>query len=98
MWVLLVLSSLLCCGLCVDYSQLQLQKEWLSWKREHSKVYYNTREEGSRWAVWRGNYQLIMEHNKNNHSFSLGLNEFADMVKTAESCKGCRDQLVFSIF
>ena len=82
MQVLLVLSSLLCCGLC-GYSQVQLQEEWLSWKRQHSKMYYNTREEGSRWTVWRKNYQLIMEHNKANHSFSLGLNEFADLVNAS---------------
>ena len=81
MQVLLVLGSLLCCGVCADLSQVQLRDEWLSWKAEHSKSYHNTREEGSRWAVWRANYQLIMEHNKNNHSFTLGLNEFADMVR-----------------
>lgn len=31
--------------------------------------------------VWRANYLKIQEHNKANHSFSLGLNEFADLVK-----------------
>ena len=88
MWVLLVLSSFLCCGLC-EYNQIHLQEEWLSWKRQHSKSYYNPREEGSRWAVWRANYQLIQEHNRANHSFTLGLNEFADLVSATFDSRSC---------
>lgn len=80
----LLLSCLLCCGLCA-YNQVHLQNEWLSWKRLHAKEYYNIREEGSRWAVWRRNYQLIEEHNRNNHTFKLGLNEFADLVNPSHS-------------
>lgn len=52
----------------------------MSWKREHSKLYSNTDEEGSRWMVWRENYHKILEHNKANHSFALRLNQFADLV------------------
>lgn len=74
----MVLCTLVCYGLC--YSQLQLNEEWFSWKREHAKV-YSMSDEGPKWAVWRENYQKIQEHNKANHSFSLALNEFADMVR-----------------
>lgn len=82
--VLVVLSSLLCCGLC--YNLVQVHEEWRSWKRQHSKLYSNSDEEGSRWMVWRENYHKIMEHNKANHSFTLGLNQFADLVSlTGES-------------
>lgn len=76
--LLVLLSAVVCFGLC--YSQLQLQEEWFTWKWQHSKV-YSTNDEGSKWRVWRENYQRIQEHNKANHSFSLGLNEFADMVR-----------------
>ncbi len=75
--VIVLFSTLVCYGLC--YSQVQLEEDWFTWKRQHSKV-YSTRDEGSKWKVWRLNYQKIEEHNKANHSFSLGLNEFADMV------------------
>lgn len=78
MRVLVVLSCLVCCGLC--YSQLLLQEEWSSWKKQHSKIYSSSNDEDSKWTVWRENYHKIEEHNKANHSFSLGLNEFADMV------------------
>jgi hypothetical protein len=82
--LLLVLSAI--SGLC--YSQLQLEEEWFTWKRQHSKFYNTAENEGSRWKVWRDNYQKIQEHNKGNHSFSLGLNEFADMVKAAKFLVG----------
>lgn len=74
----MVLSALVCCGLC--YGQLQLEEEWLVWKRQHAKI-YSYRDESSKWKVWRENYQKIQEHNKANYSFTLGLNEFADMVR-----------------
>ena len=34
--------------------------------------------------VWGQNYHRIREHNAGNHSFSLSLNEFADMVSSLE--------------
>ena len=80
--MVVLLCSLVCCGMC--YDQLQLQQEWLSWKRQHYKV-YSSSEEGSRWMVWRENYHKIQQHNKANHSFVLGLNSFADLV--SGSCK-----------
>ena len=75
--LLVLLSAVVCCGLC----QLQLEEEWFSWKQQHAKV-YSSQDEGSKWRVWRENYQRIQEHNKANHSFTLGLNEFADMVRS----------------
>lgn len=81
--VLVVLCTLVCYGLC--YSQLQLDEEWFSWKRQHAKV-YSSGDEGSKWVVWRENYHKIQEHNKANHSFSLALNEFADMVRGTFYC------------
>lgn len=85
MKVLVLLSSLVCCGLCS--SQLQLQEEWSSWKRQHAKTYSSNNDEDSKWTVWRENYHKIQEHNRANHSFSLGLNEFADMVILCAACE-----------
>lgn len=74
----MLLSTVVYYGLC--FSQLQEEEEWFSWKRQHAKV-YSSQDEGSKWKVWRENYRKIQEHNKANHSFTLGLNEFADMVR-----------------
>lgn len=79
MQVLLLVVSL---GLCYS-SKLQLEEEWFSWKRQHYKTYHTEEEETSRWKVWKDNYRKIQEHNRANHSFTLGLNEFADMVNLA---------------
>lgn len=76
--VLVVLSTIVCCVLCS--SEFLLQEEWFVWKKQHAKM-YSYRDEGSKWKVWRENYQKIQEHNKANYSFTLGLNEFADMVR-----------------
>ena len=56
------------------------EEEWQGWKERHLKVYSTQDEEDSRLSIWRENYQKIIEHNMANHSFTLGLNEFADMV------------------
>ena len=75
-----LLLVLICLEACQCLNLLQLQHEWSGWKKQHSKSYYTGDEESSRWEVWRENYHKIMEHNKANHSFTLGLNQFADMV------------------
>jgi len=66
---------------CWCVNLLRLQHEWLGWKKQHSKNYISGEEEDSRWAVWRENYHKIMEHNNANHTYKLGLNQFADMVR-----------------
>ena len=73
----LLLVSLLSC--CLGYPFLQ--EEWAEWKRTHSKFYSSAQEEGERLEIWQANYKKIMEHNTANKSFTLGLNEFADLVR-----------------
>ena len=72
------LVSLLSC--CLGYPGY-LQEEWADWKKTHSKFYSSVQEEGERLGVWQANYKKIMEHNMANKSFTLGLNEFADLVR-----------------
>ena len=72
----LVIVSLL--SSCLGYPQLH--EKWAGWKKVHSKYYTSVQEESTRLGVWTENYAKIMEHNKANKSFSLSLNEFADMV------------------
>lgn len=72
--VLVVLGSLVLRGAAIA------EEEWQGWKDKHFKVYSSLDEEDSRLSIWRENYRRILEHNMANHSFTLGLNEFADMV------------------
>lgn len=57
-----------------------LDQEWYSWKSLHSKTYEDEDEEGVRRVVWYDNYKKILEHNSANRSYSLALNQFADLV------------------
>ena len=54
--------------------------EWAQWKLQHNKFYRDNREELSRRVIWNNNYKYIVEHNAGNHSYTLALNHFADLV------------------
>lgn len=60
-----------------------LSEEWHSWKTRHEKVYVDRSEENVRRQIWIQNRARIAAHNHNNRSFSLSLNQFADMVRPA---------------
>lgn len=62
-----------------------LDEQWHSWKSSHGKVYADTAEEMVRRKHWLDNSARIDEHNRGNHSFSLALNHFADMVRSRPS-------------
>ena len=57
-----------------------LSEEWHSWKTRHEKVYVDRGEENVRQQIWIQNRARISAHNGGNHSFTLALNQFADMV------------------
>ncbi|KAM9383903.1 cathepsin S, ortholog 1 [Pholidichthys leucotaenia] len=59
-------------------------KMWEEWKLKHSKVYDNQTEIIFRRAVWEKNLLLVLRHNleasAGKHSFTLGMNQLADMT------------------
>ena len=61
-----------------------MSEEWHSWKTRHEKVYVDRGEENVRRQIWIQNRARISEHNRGNRSFSLALNQFADMVSTTD--------------
>lgn len=58
-----------------------LSEQWHSWKTRHEKVYVDRSEENVRRQIWIQNRARISAHNRGNHSFTLALNQFADMVR-----------------
>ena len=62
-----------------------LDSDWHLWKSQHSKAYKDGDEEGAKKSVWHENYRKIAQHNNANHSYSLALNEFADLVRYCKS-------------
>ena len=73
---LLLVLCLACVGLAAS-----LDTQWHSWKAQHSKTYNDQDEEDARRLVWYDNLKKIMEHNSANKSYTLALNEFADLVR-----------------
>ena len=64
---------------CLGYPRMH--QEWADWKSTHSKLYNSVKEESARLEVWQENYKKIMGHNMANKTFTVSLNEFADMVR-----------------
>ena len=56
------------------------ENEWNEWKYEENKVYGSVEEELTRKKIFIENLIYIEAFNKEHHSFTLGLNQFADLV------------------
>ena len=63
------------------FSLSLLDSEWELWKARHGRIYQSLVQEAEKRRVWENNYLSIQEHNKGNHTYQLGLNMFADLVK-----------------
>jgi len=71
----LVLALAFSCTLAVDH--------WALWKQTYNKQYDLGEEEVRRW-VWESNLKKVQQHNLEAdlgiHTFTLGMNEFADLT------------------
>lgn len=56
------------------------QAEWLAWKSFHDKKYDTQTEEDARYAIWRDNLKKIQQHNSEDHSYTLAMNQFSDLT------------------
>ncbi|XP_053400506.1 cystein proteinase inhibitor protein salarin-like [Mercenaria mercenaria] len=57
---------------------------FLNYMKEYDKAYYSSEEFDKRFQIWQQNVDLINQHNKEFsmglHSYTMGINQFADMV------------------
>lgn len=64
-------------------SDTHIKKHWEAFKQRHSKKYASDEEEQSRFMKFSKNFVTIIEHNSEQvaglHTYTLGLNEYADM-------------------
>jgi len=75
----------LCVALTLAVSQaFVLESEWATFKGKHQKNYVSQQEHNYRKAVFADNLKKIQKHNAEEalglHTFTLGVNEFADMT------------------
>lgn len=62
--------------------------DWESWKQTHAKHYLTVEEETFRQSIWETNSQFIVRHNSDadRHGYTLGMNEFGDLVSVISPC------------
>ncbi|KAJ0984365.1 hypothetical protein J5N97_002721 [Dioscorea zingiberensis] len=61
-------------------SESETRMLYEGWLIKHNKSYKNAQEKEERYAIFNDNLRYIDEHNTGNHSFKLGLNQFADLT------------------
>ena len=76
--MLLKLLFVVCCFVTLSCSFPP--KEWEQWKQVYKKQYINDKEDLQRYKIWEYNRQYIDDHNSLGESYSLRINEFADLV------------------
>ena len=57
-----------------------LENEWEEWKSLHEKSYGSEEEENVRKNIWLDTLVYIQTFNSEKHSYTLGLNQFSDLV------------------
>ena len=75
--ILAVLSTV-----TAERSEEEIKLLYEGWLIRHDKAYNGLGEKDRRFEIFKDNLRFIDEHNRpeNNHSFSLGLNRFADLT------------------
>ena len=61
------------------YTVSKSAQAFVSWKREHGKMYETAEEEAAALSAYLENDRIIAEHNRKNLSYWLGHNEFSDI-------------------
>ena len=78
--VVVVLVALSVC------SAVPIETEWELWKEQHAKTYLNGKEDFERKITWARNANFVKGFNQGQHSYTLAMNQFSDMVRTCNYC------------
>ena len=62
---------------------------WQDWIIKQNKIYSTEEEKQIRYKIFCDNYDQIEKHNKENHSWKMGLNDFADLSPEEFKQKFC---------
>ena len=60
--------------------KIDQEVEWQQWKTKYSKSYFDEAEESVHKFVWQDNWLFVRRHNLENHTFTVEMNGFADLV------------------
>ena len=65
----------------------EVRAQFLHWKLSENRLYASPSEDEYRLAVFYQNLQMINAHNAGGHSYTLAINQFADMTREEFSAK-----------
>jgi len=65
---------------CASAYNVNLERDFMDWARGHGKSYNQDSERRMRQGIWERNQAAIEEHNKGNHTYTLGMNKFGDLT------------------
>jgi len=65
---------------CVEISDFELAKEFVSFMKTYGRKYSTTEETVKRFKIFSDVYRYIEEFNRNSDDLKLGINEFADLT------------------
>lgn len=73
---------LVTCVLVVNSRKImgRTHTEFDMWKAKFQKTYESTEEHNMRGAIYRANVAKINKHNAGNHTWTMGVNQFADLT------------------
>jgi len=81
------MKSVLFLGIVVSALAMPLANEYLSMNQhfaeftvKYNKRYSNEMEANARFEIFKENFALIANHNNGNHTYSMAINEYADMT------------------
>ncbi|KAH3762943.1 cathepsin L1 [Pelomyxa schiedti] len=57
-----------------------VRSQFHDWAKSHGRNYATPQERDHRFSVWRHNLQFVEQHNAEGHSWTVGMNEFADLT------------------
>ncbi|MEQ2261491.1 hypothetical protein XENORESO_011103 [Xenotaenia resolanae] len=77
LWLLLCLASITSAFYLTQRDEFHFK----SWMAQYNKA-YNFKEYYQRLQIFTENKRMIDKHNKGNHSYTMGLNQFSDMTFT----------------
>jgi len=73
-----LLSVTICMSTLAPYSEAEYQHIFTKWMTQYEKN-YEIEEFFHRYSIFKDNLNFISEHNAQNHSYTVGLNQFADL-------------------
>jgi len=77
---LLLLFVIIGLGSCVEITDFELAKEFMSFMKTYERKYSTTAEMLKRFKIFSDAYRYIEEFNKNSDNLKLGINQFADLT------------------